>query len=219
MRSMLPDETHSTATRRPLPNDFDLVDLHWVQVACRSARTSTQMGLTGETWAGSRRARPGRPHPHVPRLMACVLAGCGQLVGRLLLLVPWALRLWSFEDMRRGCCTRWRVCRRRVNGGRPQHLLNVGVDLATTVGRPSHVAMASWWCEPWSAASVTAAALSQDPGQVSMPPVSYWWHVGFDSPWVWPSGLEDPTPPTATTSFQVRLRCLEPRLPARLLMC
>ena len=60
--------------------------------------------------------------------------------------------------VRRGRC-RWRVCRRRVNGGRPQHLLNIGVDLATTVGCTSHVAMASWWCEPWSAASVAAAAL------------------------------------------------------------
>ena len=52
-----------------------------------------------------------------------------------------------------------------------------------------------------------------------MLPVSHWWHVGFESPWVWPSGLDDPTLRAATTSFPVRFPGLEPRPPARLHAC
>ena len=74
MRSMLPCETHSTATRRPIPNGFDFVDVDLVQMACRSARMGAQTSLAGEPWAGSRRSSgtgrnrlcPSRGSPRPP---------------------------------------------------------------------------------------------------------------------------------------------------------
>ena len=157
---MLPCETHSTATRRPIPNDFDLADLNLVQLACRFVRMGARMGLTGEAWAGSSRASgTGRSRPRPSRGSAWP-PGHARPAPPCLLRLTQAPQLRFATAVRRSRC-RWRVCRRRVNGGRPQHLLNIGVDLPTTVGRASHVAMASWWCEAVVSHTAAAAALSR----------------------------------------------------------
>ena len=72
----------------------------------------------------------------------------------------------NLDRRRRRCVLRsrckWRLCRRRAKGGRPQHLLNLGADLPMAVGCTLHVAMASWWCEPLvSRAALLRAAFSR----------------------------------------------------------
>ena len=124
MRSMLPCETHSTATRRPIPNGFDFVDVDLVQMACRSARMGAQTSLAGEPWAGSRRSSgtgrnrlcPSRGSPRPP--------GHARPAPPCFLHLPQAPQLWTL-----GSCATQPLqveslstrLRRRLATARPQH--------------------------------------------------------------------------------------------------
>ena len=134
-------------------------ELALVQLICRSAGNCRVKGHSLAAWAASRRARPTAPHPPRSLSIINVPAGYAQFAGRLILGVPWALKVDPVDDV---CCGSrgWRVCRRSTVTARRMDRLHAGMDPPKPRGCTFHrtAGLPSLWVV-WAVRRPSARAL------------------------------------------------------------